>query len=135
MTKPTLSIHDLGAVMEATSPTSELGRWFMEHQLEFEQLLSKLRPQWGALAVKFAEEGLIAVPPAFWHEADTAERRLARRRAAAAARPVWQRVKRKPAKTTSRPRSAMTPTREPALIVPAPDEADDEFRPVRPTRR
>ena len=136
MSKATLSIGDLGAVLEATSPTSALGRWFAAHQQEFERLLKTVRPRWEALAVKFAEEGLITVPPAFWHEADTAERGLARRRAAQAARQVWQRVKRRPARATPAARLRPAATR-PAPAAPAltPAEADDEFRPVRPARR
>ena len=93
MTKPALRIEDLRAMLEAASPTSKLGRWFTANQAEFDDLLATVRPRWEVLAVKFAEEGLIVVPPAFWHEDDTPERRLARKRAGEAARQVWQRVK------------------------------------------
>jgi hypothetical protein len=137
MNKATLSIGDLSALLEATLPTSALGRWFAVHQQEFERLLKTVRPRWEALAVKFAEEGLITVPPEFWHEAGTAERQQARRRAAQAARQVWQRVKRKPARATSAARLRPAATR-PAQAAPMAltlDEVDDEFRPVRPARR
>ena len=137
MTKSALSIGDLSAVLEATSPTSELGRWFTANRREFEQLLVSLRPRWEALAVKFAEEGLITVPPAFWQKTDTAERRLARRRAAQAARQVWQRVKRKPGNAPPAPRTLATATRRgpPVPMALTVDEPEDEFRPVRPARR
>jgi len=143
MKKPGLAVDDLRAVLEATSPTSKLGRWFTANRAGFEQLLATHRPRWEALAVKFAEEGLISVPPAFWAKSDTRERRLARKRAGEAARQVWQRVKRKP------PRVRQIGSPAPSLLAagrqrPAPvtsptlltrDAEDDEFRPARPRNR
>jgi len=108
MKKPDLLIDDLRVVLEATSPTSKLGQWLTANQVEFEQLLTTHRPRWEVLATKFAEEGLISVPTTFWGKADSPERKLARKRAGEAARQVWQRVKRKPARvslTTMRPRT------------------------------
>lgn len=142
MKRPGLVIDDLRAVLEATSPTSKLGRWFAANQVEFEKLLAAHRPRWDALAVKFAEEGLISVQPTFWGKADTAERRLARQRAGEAARQVWQRVKRR-----SQARQAASPSPPPPVPrhrQSAPvasrnqeshDDADDEFRPARPRNR
>ena len=143
MIKPGLLIDDLRAVLEATSPTSKLGRWFTANQAEFERLLATHRPRWEALAAKFAEEGLIAVPPAFWTKGDTPERRLARKRAGEAARQVWQRVKRKPAQihqTASRSPTLPATRRpqSPSLASGTPqshDAGDDEFRPARPRNR
>ena len=143
MKKPQLAIDDLRAVLEATSPTSKLGRWFTANQIEFERLLETHRPRWEALALRFAEEGLISVPAAFWAKSDTPERRLARKRAGEAARQVWQRVKRKPAQV----RQAGSPSASPPAArrrQPAPpasrgpvshDAEDDEFRPARPRNR
>src|SRR5690348_16025771 len=96
MKKSRLSIDDMRAVLDATTPTSTLGRWITANKVAFERLLRTNRPRWDALAVKFAEEGLIAVPPAFWGKGDSPARRVARKRAGEAARQVWQRVKRKP---------------------------------------
>jgi hypothetical protein len=143
MKKPQLAIDDLRAVLEATSPTSKLGRWFTANQVEFEKLLATYRPRWEALAVRFAEEGLISVPSAFWAKGDTPERRLARKRAGEAARQVWQRVKRKPAQGrqvgSPSPSLPAARRRQPAPsashgTVPH-DAEDDEFRPVRPRNR
>lgn len=139
MTKPALRIEDLRAMLEAASPTSKLGRWFTANQAEFDDLLATVRPRWEVLAVKFAEEGLIVVPPAFWHEADTPERRLARKRAGEAARQVWQRVKQRPARAgaatapalTSRASRGRGTTSGVARELPPEAADDDEFRPVR----
>jgi len=143
MRKAGLVVDDLRAVLEATSPTSKLGRWFTVNRAEFEQLLATHRPRWEALAVKFAEEGLISVPSAFWAKSDTPERRLARKRAGEAARQVWQRVKRKPARVrqtgspspslpaVGRQRSASVTSRTHLTH----DAEDDEFRPARPRNR
>lgn len=143
MKNPRLVIDDLRAVLDATSPTSKLGRWLTANQGEFATLLTTYRPRWEALAVKFAEEGLISVPPAFWGKGDTAERRLARKRAGEAARQVWQRVKRKPVQV----RQAGSPSpplpgarrRQPAPVASRDpltrDAEDDEFRPARPRNR
>ena len=138
MKEPGLLVSDLRAMLEATSPTSRLGRWFTANRAAFDDLLRTVRPQWEALAAKFAEEGLIAVPPEFWHEDDTPERRLARKRAGEAARQVWQRVKRQPVRA-GKPASAALPPAKPGrgatpdvAIEPQPVAADDEeFRPVR----
>ena len=140
MTKPALRIEDLRAMLEAASPTSRLGRWFTANQAEFDDLLATVRPRWEVLAVKFAEEGLIVVPPGFWHEDDTPERRLARKRAGEAARQVWQRVKQRPARAGAATPPALTPRASrgrgttSGLVAgePPPEAADDdEFRPVR----
>jgi hypothetical protein len=143
MKKPGLVVDDLRAVLEATSPTSKLGRWFTANRAGFEHLLATHRPRWEALAIKFAEEGLIAVPSAFWAKSDTPERRLARKRAREAARQVWQRVKRKPARVretgspspalpaAGRPRRTSVTSRTPLTH----DAEDDEFRPARPRNR
>ena len=139
MTKPALRIEDLRAMLEAASPTSKLGRWFTANQAEFDDLLATVRPRWEVLAVKFAEEGLILVPPAFWHEDDTPERRLARKRAGEAARQVWQRVKQRPPRAGAATPPALTPrasrgrgTTAGFTGEPPPEAADDdEFRPVR----
>lgn len=139
MTKPALRIEDLRAMLEAASPTSKLGRWFTANQAAFDDLLATVRPRWEVLAVKFAEEGLIAVPPGFWHEDDTPERRLARKRAGEAARQVWQRVKRRPVTAGAATPRALAPrasrsrgTTAGVAGEPPPDAADDdEFRPVR----
>ena len=140
MTKPALRIDDLRAMLEAVSPTSRLGRWFTANHAEFDELLATVRPRWEVLAVKFAEEELIVVPPAFWHEEDTPERSLARKRAGEAARQVWQRVKRRPpARAGSATPPALTPrasrgrrTTSGFAGEPPPEAADDdEFRPVR----
>jgi hypothetical protein len=140
MKKSGLVIDDLRAVLEASSPASKLGRWFTANQAEFEQLLATHRPRWEALALKFAEEDLISVPPAFWGKIDTAERRLARKRAGEAARQVWQRVKRKPVRlrvaAACSPSPPVARRRQPALVAtrnPLPHAAeDDEFQPARP---
>jgi hypothetical protein len=139
MTKPVLRVDDLRAMLEAASPTSRLGRWFAANQTEFDALLTTVRPHWDVLAIKFAEEGLIAVPAEFWHEDDTPERRLARKRAGEAARQVWQRVKRRPAKSGATAPSALEPRgkrdrapKQSTTTTPPPEAAeDDEFRPVR----
>src|ERR1700733_12510812 len=129
MTKPALRIEDLRAMLEAASPTSRLGRWFTANQAEFDDLLATVRPRWEVLAVKFAEEELIVVPPAFWHEDDTPERRLARKRAGEAARQVWQRVKGRPARAGTAPLPALTPRASrgrrtmPGFAAEAPPEA------------
>lgn len=143
MKKPGLVIDDLRAVLEASSPTSKLGRWFAANQAEFEQLLATHRPRWEALAVKFAEEGLIAVPSTFWGKTDSVERQLARKRAGEAARQVWQRVKRRPGRAglaaSHVPSPPTTRPRQPARSAshePLPRDAeDDEFRPARPRNR
>jgi hypothetical protein len=143
MKKPGLVVDDLRAVLEASSPTSKLGRWFTANKAGFEQLLAIHRPRWEALAVKFAEEGLISVPSAFWAKSDTRERRLARKRAGEAARQVWQRVKRKPvrARQTGSPSSSLPAAgrQRPAAVTSrtplAHDAEDDEFRPARPRNR
>lgn len=139
MKEPGLLISDLRAMLEATSPTSRLGQWFTANHAAFEDLLRTVRPQWEMLAAKFAEEGLIAVPPEFWHEDDTPERRLARKRAGQAARQIWQRVKRRPvnagapASTALAPRArrerGTTPSVAHELMQEAADE--EEFRPAR----
>jgi hypothetical protein len=146
MKKPGLVIDDLRAMLEASTPTSRLGRWLIANQAAFEELLATVPPRWEVLAVKFAEEGLITVPSAFWDEDDTPERRLARKRAAEAARQVWHRVKQRPARAGEpAPRSPAPPPapslkrpRGPAPMAasdPAPGGADDdEFRPVRPRK-
>lgn len=139
MTKPALRIEDLRAMLEAASPTSKLGRWFTANQAEFDELLATVRPRWEVLAVKFAEEGLIVVPPTFWHEDDTPERRLARKRAGEAARQVWQRVKQRPARAGAVTPPALAPrasrgrgTTSGFTGEPPPEAAgDDEFRPAR----
>jgi hypothetical protein len=139
MTKPALRIDDLRAMLEAVSPTSRLGRWFTANHAEFDELLATVRPRWEVLAVKFAEEELIVVPPAFWHEDDTPERRLARKRAGEAARQVWQRVKGRPARAGAATLPALSPRASrgrrtlPGFAAEAPPEAadDDEFRPAR----
>jgi hypothetical protein len=139
MTKPALRIEDLRAMLEAASPTSKLGRWFTANQAEFDDLLATVRPRWEVLAVKFAEEELIVVPPAFWHEEDTPDRRLARKRAGEAARQVWQRVKHRPARAGAVTPPALTPraprrrsTTSGFAAEPPPEAAgDDEFRPAR----
>lgn len=139
MKEPELLVSDLRAMLEATSPTSRLGRWFTANQAAFEDLLRTVRPQWEALAARFAEEGLIAVPPEFWHEDDTQERRLARKRAGEAARQVWQRVKRRPMKAGAPASAALAQLAKqergatPGVASePQPEAADDEeFRPVQ----
>ncbi len=143
MKKPGLAIEDLRAVLEASSPSSKLGRWFTANQVEFENLLATVRPRWEVLAIKFAEEGLISVPSTFWEKTNTPERALARKRAGEAARQIWQRVKRRPAKaskaasrpplrpTVKGPRKAPAVSRDPPLR----DNEDDEFRPARPHKR
>ena len=144
MKKPGLVIDDLRAVLEATSPTSRLGRWFTANKAGFEQLLATHRPRWEMLAVKFAEEGLISVPSAFWAKSDTPERRLARKRAGEAARQVWQRVKRKPERgrrqiSVASPSLPAARGRQPAPAAShdplTPGAEDDEFRPARPRNR
>jgi hypothetical protein len=143
MKRPGLLIDDLRAVLEANSPTSKLGRWFTANQVEFENLLTTVRPRWEVLAVKFAEEGLISVPSAFWGTTDTPERRLARKRAGEASRQVWQRVKRRPVKAgksaSHPPPLPATQGRKRAPAVshdpPPNDDEDDEFRPARPRKR
>jgi len=135
MKRSGLVMDDLRAVLETTSPTSKLGRWFAANRVEFGKLLKTHRPRWEALAVKFAEEGLISVPHAFWGKDDTPERRLVRKRAGEAARHVWQRVKRKPIQVSPPPLQPPTRGRQPdsvALCDPISHEADeDEFRPAR----
>ena len=74
MKKPRLAIDDLRTALQATSPNSKLGRWFIANQAEFEVLLKTVRPRWETMAVKFAEEGLITVPPEFWRKDDSPER-------------------------------------------------------------
>jgi hypothetical protein len=143
MKKSRLSIDDLRAVLESTTPTSKLGRWLTANKVAFETLLKTHRPRWEALAVRFAEEGLISVPPAFWGKGDSPTRRLARKRAGEAARQVWQRVKRKPVQvspTASRSPSLPAPRRRQspsaASRAPLPHEGEgDEFRPARPRNR
>jgi len=136
MKKPRLAIDDLRTALQATSPNSKLGRWFIANQAEFEVLLKTVRPRWEVMAVKFAEEGLITVPPEFWRKDDSPERQLARKRAGETARHAWLRLKRKSAKA---PRPTLRPPPVTAVrrSAPAPvDDADqDEFRPVRPRRR
>ena len=90
MKKP-MSIEAVRTVWEATAPISKLGRWFTQNYAAFSELR---RPRWEAMAVTFAEAGLIAVPPEFWVKDDTPERQIPRRRAGEAARQIWQRVKR-----------------------------------------
>jgi hypothetical protein len=138
MNPPELRVDDLRAMLEASAPTSRLGRWFSENHAEFSDLLATLRPRWEALAVKFAEEGLISVPAAFWHKTDTPERRLARKRAAEAARQVWHRVKQRPAQADAPVPSPLARVQQrrtaPPVVGPKPSSkaADaDEFRPVR----
>ena len=139
MKPPGLRVDDLRAMLEANASTSRLGRWFATNQAEFEDLLATVRPRWEALAVKFAEEGLITVPKAFWDKRDTPERRLARKRAAEAARQVWLRVKRRPRRADKPAPAALAPqapqrrTATPDVAGEARPEADnhDEFRPVR----
>jgi hypothetical protein len=143
MKKSRLSIDDLRSVLESTTPTSKLGRWLTANKVAFERLLKTHRPRWEALAVKFAEEGVIAVPPAFWGKGDSPARRLARKRAGEAARQVWQRVKRKQTHvgpTVSRSPSLPAPRRRqsPSAALRAPRShecADDDFRPARPRNR
>ena len=139
MKEPGLLISDLRAMLEATSPTSRLGQWLTANQAAFEDLLRTVRPQWEMLAAKFAQEGLIAVPPEFWHEDDTPERRLARKRAGEAARQIWQRVKRRPVKASTPASPALAPrTKRQRGTTPGiahelmPEAADEEeFRPAR----
>ena len=105
---------------EATTPTSRLGRWFTEHHGQFNQLK---RPRWLAMAAMFAEEGLIEVPAEFWSDEDTPEKQLARRRAAQAARQIWQRVKRQQkaaAKSAPPPLVQTTPAVQSCFGTPAP---------------
>ena len=75
-------------MLEATSPTSRAGP--VVHR-QSRRIRGPARGpsgrSWEMLAAKFAEEGLIAVPPEFWHEDDTLERRLARKRAGAGRAP------------------------------------------------
>jgi hypothetical protein len=140
MKKSKLAVDDLRAVLEAASPTSKLGRWLSAHHVEFAQLLKTHRPHWQALAVKFAEEGLISVPPAFWGAVDNPECRRVRKRAGEAARQVWQRVKCKPAQVSrgASPSPSLPATRRrqsaaAASRYPLPNGSeDDEFRPARP---
>ena len=135
MKRSGLVIDDLRTVMEAAARTSKLGRWFVANQVGFAMLLKTHRPRWEALAVKFAEEGLISVPPAFWGDVDTPERSLARKRAGEAARQVWHRVKGKPVRVS--PPAPQAPVRGPqpdpaAFRDSVSHEAgEDEFRPAR----
>jgi hypothetical protein len=119
MKKP-VSIEAVKAVWEATTPTSRLGRWFAQHHGQFNELK---RPRWLAMAAMFAEEGLIEVPAEFWSDEDTPEKQLARRRAAEAARQIWQRVKRQQkaaAKPASLPLVQTTPAVPSRFGTPAP---------------
>ena len=116
MRRPKLSMADVRAVLAESTPTSPLGRWMAENRSEFAASLSQVRPNWEALVVKFAEAELIRVNPVFWGKADTPARRKERKRAAEAAKQVWQRVKRKDAGT----RQTVAPARAPTAAAPSP---------------
>ena len=89
-------MEDIRSLIEESAPTSRLGRWFVKNRAAFEAATDTARPRWEVLAVRFAEERLISVPPEFWDDHDTPARQLARKRAAQAVRQVWYRVKRRP---------------------------------------
>src|SRR5690349_14303565 len=95
MKRSKLSMADVRAVLEESTPTSALGRWMAENRTEFAISLAHVRPRWEALVVKFAEADLIRVNSEFWDEEKTPARQRERKRAAEAAKQVWQRVKRK----------------------------------------
>ena len=133
MARPKLSLADVQALIEANSPTSLLGRWFMENRDGFAETIQRTRPRWELLVVKFAEAKLLTVPDAFWDPEDTPARRLARKRAAVSARQIWHRVKSKarPALTVPQQddgiavgRGADVPRR---TLAQAPTADDSEF--------
>jgi hypothetical protein len=68
--KQPVSIEAVRTVWEATAPISKLGRWFTQNYAAFRELK---RPRWEAMAVTFAEAGLIEVSPEFWSK-DTHQR-------------------------------------------------------------
>ncbi len=110
MAKPVLPMDEVRALIEQSVPTSRLGRWFARNRAEFEAATDGLRPPWEALAVRFAQENLISVPPEFWDEEDIPARMLARKRAAQAVRQVWYRVKRRPGRQKQEPASSAAST-------------------------
>jgi hypothetical protein len=118
--KVPMSIDQVRTVWEATAPTSKLGRWFTQNYAAFSELR---RPRWEAMAVTFAEAGLIEVPPEFWAKDDTPERQSARRRAGEASRQIWQRVKRQQKaaeKAAARPPIQPAPVALPRPVQSAP---------------
>ena len=127
MKRPKLSMAEVRAVLEESTPTSPLGRWMAENRTDFATSVSQIRPRWEALVVKFAEAGLIRVNPAFWDKEDTPARQKERRRAAEAAKQVWQRVKRKgPGETRPLAPSGGTV----AATVPTPRPGSPPSRPT-----
>ena len=108
MPKPKLLLADVQDLIETSSPTSLLGRWFAENRDGFAETIKHTRPRWEILVVKFAEAKLLIVPEAFWDPEDSPARRLARKRAALSARQIWHRIKSKPA--SCRPPPVPQPT-------------------------
>jgi hypothetical protein len=129
MKKP-MSIEAVRTVWEATAPISKLGRWFTQNYVAFGELK---RPRWEAMAVTFAEAGLIEVSPEFWAKDDTPERQTARRRAGEASRQIWQRVKRQQkaaAKAAARPSIQTVPLpRQVQSEPPSPPRFDPPAEP------
>jgi hypothetical protein len=120
-------MDEIRSLIEESVPASRLGRWLIQHRLEFEAATDGVRPRWEVLAVRFAEEKLISVPAEFWDEQDTPARRLARKRAAQAVRQIWYRVKRRP--VTRKP--AATASSMPALsTAPPPAGGGHAFAPA-----
>jgi hypothetical protein len=126
--KASMSIDVVRTVWEATAPTSKLGRWFTQNYAAFSELR---RPRWTAMAVTFAEAGLIEVPPEFWAKDDTPERQAARRRAGEASRQIWQRVKRQE-KAAARPPIQPAPVALHRPVQSAPRPPPRFERPAEP---